>query len=102
MPDLRGLFLRGNGGNSAPLGIQQGDEIPELVARVGYYNGYDGVYMITKPYRFTPNLWAGNSTSWQTSAAPQSVCSAVVDRISGNTEIRPVNMAVRYLIRARP
>ena len=27
VPDLRGLFLRGHGGNSAALGVQQGDAI---------------------------------------------------------------------------
>ena len=30
MPDLRGLFLRGHGGNSAVLGAQQGDAIRNL------------------------------------------------------------------------
>ena len=30
MPDLRGLFLRGHGGNSAALGVQQGDAIRNI------------------------------------------------------------------------
>ena len=36
VPDLRGLFLRGHGGNSAALGVQQGDAIRNITGGAGY------------------------------------------------------------------
>lgn len=35
LPDLRGLFLRGYGGNSAELGVVQGDAVGYHSHRVG-------------------------------------------------------------------
>lgn len=36
VPDLRGLFLRGHGGNSAALGVKQGDAIQNITGGAGY------------------------------------------------------------------
>ncbi len=36
VPDLRGLFLRGHGGNSAALGVKQGDAIRNITGGAGY------------------------------------------------------------------
>ena len=47
MPDLRGLFLRGHGGNSAALGEPQGDAIRNVTGRVfslGMANGGTGPF----------------------------------------------------------
>lgn len=37
LPDLRGKFIRGTGGNAAALGVAQGDAIRNIT---GYINGY--------------------------------------------------------------
>ena len=36
VPVLRGLFLRGHGGNSAALGVKQGDAIRNITGGAGY------------------------------------------------------------------
>ena len=86
VPDLRGLFLRGYGGKSAALGATQdqatassGIQIATAFIDLGG-GGWDG-------WAYAPYPQAGGS--WTTLPGT-------------GDEIRPVNMAVRYLVRARP
>ena len=81
VPDLRGLFLRGVGGNSAGLGVKQEDSFKAHSHRTpmaakdeggGFYSG--------------GSIFSGY---WDTEEV-------------GGIETRPVNQAVRYLVRARP
>lgn len=82
-PDLRGLFLRGHGGNSAALGVRQEDAfkahshdfLGHGVLYGGVENSYRAVLQWTETRRTEP---------------------------TGDIETRPVNMATRYLIRAKP
>ena len=89
-PDLRGLFLRGHGGNSAALGsIQQGTlpehkhAVEERLNWVGYVGGGYGA--------FVPLNNASGYTTHYSGPAIQ----------ENSGENRPTNRAVRYLIRAR-
>ena len=82
VPDLRGLFLRGLGGNSAALMVQQDMMIQSHRHRITYpaatnYNGGPGF----------PGTGSG---------VP------LYTNYEGGVETRPVNMAVRYLVRALP
>jgi hypothetical protein len=101
VPDFRGLFLRGVGGNSAAIGAKQEDagrnvtasfgemlhteifsgafyltyEMPEgRVYPAGYYRSGFGVFDASR-------IWGAEHTA---------------------SEFRPANIAVRYLIRALP
>ena len=91
VPDLRGLFLRGHGGNSAALGIQQGDAIRNITGSfTGTYTGISGVF-----YRITGgDIKAGSEG--------ELIGLDVSRQVPTANENRPANQAVRYLIRARP
>lgn len=91
MPDLRGLFLRGHGGNSAALGIQQGDAIRNITGSfTGTYTGISGVF-----YRITGgDIKAGSEG--------ELIGLDVSRQVPTANENCPANQAVRYLIRARP
>ena len=98
-PDYTGLFLRGVGGNSAALGVQQGDAMRQLTGTISsrYYlfEGVSGSFSRSGGYG---RLYANNSGG--------DISSDIVFDNSKQTptaeENRPVNMAVRYFIRARP
>ena len=97
VPDLRGLFLRGHGGNSAELGIQQGDAIRNITGSFGQHGSASagGVFYRTggcaEDIRSSYGDWSGNGVGFD--------LSRVVPTAEEN---RPVNQAVRYLVRARP
>lgn len=85
MPDLRGLFLRGHGENSAEWGTIQADLIKDHV-HISYHTdrASDGSGYLT--------------TGGVLEYAPART--APVEE--GGIENRPVTKAVRHLIRARP
>ena len=103
-PDLRGLFLRGHGGNSAGLGEQQGHAMRDISASGnisvgfgGYLSG-SGIFKPVGSHKVTvirgtwDNNW--NSTNYGLDLSAGGVPVA--------NEVRPDNQAVRYLIRAIP
>ena len=95
-PDLRGLFLRGHGGNSAELGEQQGDAVRNVTGTVfslGMANGGTGPFWSYVDGHF--GIGSGSYSKHTT----RFDLSRVVPTADEN---RPVNMAVRYLVRARP
>ena len=83
VPDLRGLFLRGHGGNSAALGVRQEDAFK---AHSHNFLGHGVIYGgVENSYRAV--------LQWTETRQTEAV---------GGIETRPVNQAVRYLVRARP
>lgn len=106
VPDYRGLFLRGQGGNAAALGVQQDDAIRNITGEwkrssdVGAYTSYmDGnlTGVFGKTMTTVRNL-AGGQASRSDIASINFDVSRVVPTANEN---RPVNKAVRYLIRAK-
>jgi hypothetical protein len=85
VPDFRGLFLRGHGGNSAAIGVQQDMEIQShshTSKGIWHYNSGSG----DGTTRFL--TWVNETND--------------VVYPAGGVETRPVNKAVRYLMRALP
>lgn len=100
MPDLRGLFLRGHGGNSAALGEIQGDIIRNITGTMG------DVHFGTSPWNnnaFRASISGNNGQgtgSWNNNYGDLVFDASLV--VPTGPENRPINVAVRFLIRARP
>lgn len=95
LPDLRGKFVRGLGGNSDLLGKTQGDAIRNITGEVdichGDYNVTNGVFRDNgrKSMGRDGNEWYSHSVIFD--------ASTVVPTANEN---RPLNMAMNYLIKA--
>ncbi len=122
VPDLRGMFLRGLGsqthmqnngstvGNTATthasgaLGAVQGDAIRSITGHIYEWKGSE--YMSTNGAFYTSQYGGGQlggHNNFNTVAPDQVYAFFDTSRVTPTApEIRPVNTAVRYLIRARP
>lgn len=99
VPDLRGLFLRGVGGSSAALGVIQGDAIRNVTGT--FDSRVAGMWREgTGPFRVGES--GGHKVSVDGGGYPYSVSFDLSRSVPTAEENRPVNQAVRYLIRARP
>ena len=103
-PDYRGVFLRGLGGNSASLGVTQGDAIRNITGTMGGSNSIDvglwdygtGVF-----YQFNQGRNSvANGKSWY-SYVSQGMGFDASRVVSVANENRPINKAVRYFIKAK-
>ena len=112
VPDYRGVFLRGLGGNSAALGALQGDAIRNITGTMGGSNSVDvglwdygtGVF-----YQFNQGRnsvatgttrEASNPIPWY-SYVSQGMGFDASRVVPVANENRPVNKAVRYFIKAK-
>ena len=111
VPDLRGLFLRGVGGNAAALGSVQEDAGRNIVGQTGWRDdtGVMGAVTDTSgafygigwgPKRMTSTHGQVAATYLGLDASRVWGATHTTDAATG--EFRPVNRAVRYLIRAQP
>ena len=107
VPDYRGYFLRGVGGNSASLGERQGDAIkhPTTESVLHFWKSFEncwatGVFSIPNQSEYDVTIKESNSGH----SFPRKLRFDLANAWeSGYTavEMRPANRAVRYLIRAR-
>ena len=101
LPDMRGVFVRGTGGNAAALGVQQGDAIRDISGRLGGYNSWlydDSCYGCFQHADFSEpkrvNSYEENPT-YANSAYARFEASYVVPTAAEN---RPVNVALLWCI----
>ena len=99
VPDLRGLFLRGLGGNSAALATIQTDAGRDAKFTAGSIDDVrPSGNCVSKVYSYGFNGSGGSSTEYGYTVELSKAYGAAHTA----EEFRPVNTAVRYLVRARP
>ena len=101
VPDYRGMFLRGLGGNSASLGVTQGDAIRNIIGTSGYFyshgfrSSYTGAISFSSTITQKVRNVDGDPKIFDTFKFD---ASRVVPTAEEN---RPVNKAVRYFIKSK-
>lgn len=95
-PDLRGKFIRGVGGNSADMAVDQGDCIRNITGSFVPW-AYNDAAVSGAIYKSgtTYNAYQSNGVSWGTKMFLDA--SKVVPT---GPENRPINMAFNYIIKA--
>ena len=104
VPDYRGVFLRGLGGNSASLGELQGDAIRNITGTMGGSNAQStglwdygtGVF-----YQFNQGRHSISSQQEWYNYVSQGMGFDASRVVPVANENRPVNKAVRYFIKAK-
>lgn len=97
LPDLRGQFVRGAGGNAAALGVKQGDAIRDIVGDIYARDGQavcgstSGAFVVTvTDETFSPN---GRIRTF-----PSSISFRASEVVPTDVENRPVNVALLWCI----
>lgn len=108
IPDLRGCYLRGSGGNAATMGTKQDSAAPNITGRLGAVchggdsnknpvtNIADGCFSKTYGSGWGPEQ--NGSSGWSLGHMDASRSSSVYQ--SDVTEVRTVNYATQYIIKA--
>lgn len=103
LPNFRGMFLRGLGGNSFNLGQPQGDELKEHAHRM--FSGTKSSVNSNTPSANDPVSHEGARTGNDayTVLKPDGETKAFYGRtdVEGGSETRPENYAVRWVIRVK-
>lgn len=99
LPDYRGYFLRGVGGNAGAINTHQGDAIRNITGEIGttLSHGLSG-YQPTGAFKIKGGALAGVAT--QGSNNNFKVEFNVSNVVDTANEVRPVNKAVKIYIRA--
>lgn len=95
LPDFRGRFLRGYGGNSASIGIAQGSAVPNITATFRAMNfSASGAVSLSGPN--TDNFSGGEQLHARVASFAASRVSSVYQNVN---EVRTDNYAVHWIIK---
>ena len=102
VPDYRGVFLRGLGGNSAALGILQNDAIRNITGSFMVAgNGNDHGLGQPQSGAFY-QTWRASGSEWGNNGTPYYMTYFDASRVvPAAEENRPVNKSVRYFMKAK-
>lgn len=97
IPDLRGKFIRGVGGNSAGLGVAQGDAIRNISGSlVGLARRDEG---LSASGAFTRSYAGSSSDTDGTGPTDTAIYFNASNQVPTAAENRPINMALNYIIK---
>ena len=112
VPDYRGYFLRGYGGNSAGLGVQQEDAIRNITGLLTTSTARDVQFLSDSSTQLQATgalslegqttRWTINDGGTKYSTYPTALSFDGSRVVTTANENRPINKSVKYLIRARP
>lgn len=100
-PDYRGVFLRGLGGNSSSLGSYQGDAMRNIYGEISNIGRFSNEYSQSTWGVFATSKRSGSTPYIRSQGGNSNVGLRASWAVPTANENRPVNKAVRYLIRAR-
>lgn len=102
VPDYRGVFLRGLGGNSSDLGILQNDAIRNITGSFMVAgNGNDHGLGQPQSGAFY-QTWRASGSEWGNNGTPYYMTYFDASRVvPAAEENRPVNKSVRYFMKAK-
>ena len=103
LPDLRGQFVRGTGGNAAELGVEQGDAIRNFSGTVQFRGGNGNVPISTEGVDgiFSVQQISANGERWATQGGPYLSSQLRLDvsrSVPTADENRPRNVALLWCI----
>lgn len=103
IPDFRGMFLRGRGGNAATMGTKQAESLPDIS---GSWDGYEigkgpssghGQNVTTGAFSVTDGSFSGSDGAGNNNAKLNFKASDSNSIYSGS-HVTPVNYAVKFYI----
>ena len=108
LPDLRGQFVRGTGGNAAALGTEQSDAIRDIVGHIGFFPLYGITGTSSGPcygksgafqdWTYSAQATRGLSSQIQDATNAQGVEFSAGLVVPTAAENRPVNVALLWCI----
>ena len=96
IPDLRGCFLRGDGGNAAAIGTRQNSGAPNITGTFSVHEKASGAFYISGESEWHGNR--NNNGNKHDVTFDASRVSSVYQ--NGLNEVRPVNYAAKFIIKA--
>ena len=98
LPDLRGKFIRGFGGNSGAIGATQAEGLPNITGTIGLISGKNPV--ADGAFSLSSNKYAGIGSGSEIDDYRATFDASQSNSIYGaSSHVTPVNMALNFIIK---